>query len=650
MDTVSANSTTTFETIKHKFNALNNRLFKDPRITKNHQLASSINIDKYDGTKIYNILNNVGFYYDIEKCVIKDPSFIQGANLFSDIEFFSTLSTLHSKSNSVFDNIHQCSLQGSLEYSKEIYKHPLYDINILRDRISTLKIIEQNYINNIDSINTLFKTLQNNEKYMVWMLEEKEENLKELYDVVFFRLKVLKGLNNSPVCLTSYNLYRMFFSPIFGIVSPFLYFIIPYVILLYKLKLKIPFTTYMKIIFTSVLSSDATLFGSGQVFKYIRIISYLFSAVFYLQGIFSSIDLAKTVHKISKLLIGNLNGIIEYVDTYSKLVNILSFTGSETNLNSITNAFFNIPSTLKENNTCLINLINCGSYGDFSVFKNFGKQLQTFKKIDTSILKDVLKHSYMIDSLLGAVKYKIINGFAYPTIETMETRPLLHIEGMVHPCISKTKAIENNIELGVDGKEQNMIITSPNSSGKSILIKSIIVNVVLAQTMGITCTQKMCITPFMYVNTQINVPDATGHESLFEAEMHRCKDNLDKLEQVKGASLIVMDEIFNSTNPLEAVAGAYAVCKRMSLHKKNILIFTTHYNYLTKLAKEPECNFANYKMETIVNGDDIKFTYKFQRGVNKHLLALELLKKNGFASSVIEEAILIKNNLQRKVS
>jgi DNA mismatch repair ATPase MutS len=131
--------------------------------------------------------------------------------------------------------------------------------------------------------------------------------------------------------------------------------------------------------------------------------------------------------------------------------------------------------------------------------------------------------------------------------------------------------------------------------------------------------------------------------------MHRCKHNLDMLQNIKGPSLIVMDEIFNSTNPLEAVAGAFAVCKKMSQYRNNILIFTTHYNYLTKLAKEPTCGFANYRMETIVVGEDIQFTYRFQRGVNKHLLALELLKKSGFESSIIEEAIAIKNTLQSKV-
>ena len=106
-----------------------------------------------------------------------------------------------------------------------------------------------------------------------------------------------------------------------------------------------------------------------------------------------------------------------------------------------------------------------------------------------------------------------------------------------------------------------------------------------------------------------------------------------------------MDEIFNSTNPIEAIAGAFAVCKRMSDYKTNMLIFTTHFSYLTKLAKEPTCSFANYRMETLVKDADIQFTYKIEKGVNKHLLALELLKKSGFENNIVNDAIKIKNKL-----
>ena len=177
----------------------------------------------------------------------------------------------------------------------------------------------------------------------------------------------------------------------------------------------------------------------------------------------------------------------------------------------------------------------------------------------------------------------------------------------------------------------------------------------MSQTMGMSCCKDATITPFRFINTQINVPDSTGLESLFEAEMHRCKFTLDKLKELSSNAngndnlytLTIMDEIFNSTNPIEAVAAAYAVCKKLTSFKTNMLLFTTHFGYLTKLAKEPECSFANYKMETIVDDktDKIEFTYKLQQGINKHMLALELLKKSGFSIDILDDAIAIKKKL-----
>jgi DNA mismatch repair ATPase MutS len=154
------------------------------------------------------------------------------------------------------------------------------------------------------------------------------------------------------------------------------------------------------------------------------------------------------------------------------------------------------------------------------------------------------------------------------------------------------------------------------------------------------------MTPLDMISAQIQTPDCTGYESLYQAEMHRCKDNLSALKSRREngeKSLIVMDEIFSSTNPLEAISGAYAVCKKMAEYEGNMLIFTTHFNYLTKLHKTGK--FVNYKMETLVNGDDYAFTYKLVKGVNKHFLALELLKKNGFDADIIEEALVIKKRL-----
>lgn len=581
-------------------------------------------------------------------------------HIYHDVEFFQRFPTtgddVASRKAAVFDIINQCQTIGGSQVSKEVYTHPSSDLNMLYMRTTYLQHIKNVYQDKEKrkDIDGCMEVMKEKEKYIAWIFEEKEENLKELYDLVFFRLKGLQPLNHSSSSLTMYNFYRIFISPIFGIVAPIMYFLIPYIIILYRFKIKLPFKEYLKTIVYSVFNSEDTILGSGKHYKYIRLASYLFSAVFYFQGIFSSVDLAKTVHKMSKLVTNSLSGAIEYVKSAHKLNGLLWDVDK---VSSFVNA---------NDYTLFHNFVDEGNYvatlsaPNFNVFSNFGKQLKTYKFLDLDIVKSIVCKSYTVDALLGAVRFTENQGCTVCEYDNGK-EPMIHLQDMGHPCIEPQKAVLNSITLGKGVEEANAIITSPNSSGKSILIKSLIVNVLMAQTMGITSSRKARLTPFNFVNTQINVPDSTGHESLFEAEMHRCKYNLDVLKKIhepqpttshnNKLSLIVMDEIFNSTNPVEAVAGAYAVCKKLASYSTNMLIFTTHFNYLTKLAKAKELRFVNWRMQTsIANDGVIDFTYKLERGVNKHLLALELLRLSGFEDDLLEEAIKIKNELVQKVS
>jgi DNA mismatch repair ATPase MutS len=147
----------------------------------------------------------------------------------------------------------------------------------------------------------------------------------------------------------------------------------------------------------------------------------------------------------------------------------------------------------------------------------------------------------------------------------------------------------------------------------------------------------------------MNVPDCKGKESLFEAEMKRSKYNLDKLKEIdgQGFSLMIMDEIFNSTNPVEGISGAYAIMKAISSYKTNLMVFTTHYVYLTNLSKE--CNFKNMHMSVDIEKDNedkvnnISFPFILSDGVCRQYIALDLLKINGFDADLIDNAIAIKN-------
>ena len=76
----------------------------------------------------------------------------------------------------------------------------------------------------------------------------------------------------------------------------------------------------------------------------------------------------------------------------------------------------------------------------------------------------------------------------------------------------------------------NFLITGPNAGGKSTLIKSLTLCILLSQTLCISPAENLILTPFKLVNTYLNIPDCKGKESLFEAEMHRARDHINDLK------------------------------------------------------------------------------------------------------------------------
>ena len=157
------------------------------------------------------------------------------------------------------------------------------------------------------------------------------------------------------------------------------------------------------------------------------------------------------------------------------------------------------------------------------------------------------------------------------------------------------------------------------------------------------------MTPFQFISSHINVPDNQGHESLFEAEMHRAKRNLDAIKALSEhqLALVVMDEIFSSTNPVEGIAGAFAVAKRLAADPRTLCIISTHYLYLCKLERSTGKAFRNYKMPVVLDSAGITVGRPFRlcTGISRQYVALELLRKSGFDDDVIADALEVKNEL-----
>jgi DNA mismatch repair protein MutS len=201
----------------------------------------------------------------------------------------------------------------------------------------------------------------------------------------------------------------------------------------------------------------------------------------------------------------------------------------------------------------------------------------------------------------------------------------------------------------MDKLSRNVILTGPNAGGKSTFLKGLALNIILAQTIGIVPARHMSLTPFNSINTYLNIPDDTaGGKSLFKAEVLRAQQLLMNTKALKNNQFgfSIMDEMFSGTSPKEGEAASYAVAKKFGELPNNILLLATHFPKLTQLENATN-NFKNYKVcVTFDDQGNIVYPYKLEAGIADQNVAINILKEEGFDTSILDDAHEL---LQQKV-
>ena len=559
---------------------------------------------------------------------------ILGHDVFRDIEMFENIDESYIKTKTVFDVLDRHSTTGGKAVTKNMLLNPLYQVKTLEERQALLKNIEKK-----DIPIELLNRLKELEKDVLWLFEDIDQNLEDVYNMVFFRAHFLKNFNNFGSVLTGWNLYKIVLSPLIGVLSPIVYFIVPYFIIMYKFpQLKLTLTTYLKLTYQMLMNQDILFGDATKNYKSIRMLSYMFSLLFYFQGVFNSIEISKTLLKMATYLTNRINNVIDFLKLANNLIEM--FWDDKILGNIIHHDVFLILSRCEERD-----YIEPLNVKEFSILNNFGENLKVYKNINREVLSSVLIKTYIIDSMISIVKFRKDYELCYTDYIPGNKMPWIKVDGLWHICLDKETVVKNDLELE---EPRNAIITGPNAGGKSTCVKSFLINILLSQSLCISTSLSCSMTPLYYISSQISIPDCKGHESLFQAELYRCKNNMDVLKSLKSNqfAFIIMDEIFNSTNVIEGISGAYAIAKKLSNFENLLMIFTTHFSYLTKLAKDTR-KFVNFKMNVEIHPTtkDISFPYKISRGISKQYIALELLKQKGFDEDILEEALIIKARL-----
>ena len=210
-----------------------------------------------------------------------------------------------------------------------------------------------------------------------------------------------------------------------------------------------------------------------------------------------------------------------------------------------------------------------------------------------------------------------------------------------YPTITHQKPVKNTYHL-----EQQLLITGPNAAGKTTILKTTLFNVLLCQQVGIGFFQSAKLVPYDNIHCYINIPDTSGRDSLFQAEARRCKSILDSIKSSPDTErhFCVFDELYSGTNPYEAIASAVAFLKYMNKQPNVSYIITTHFLDLCKRL-EPEKRVRNCHMKTISSDEDIKYTYKLQRGISSIRGGTKVLNDLEYPEEILAGAETVINEL-----
>lgn len=583
---------------------------------------------------------------------------------FQELEYFE--SNLLDSQNTLFNKINKTTSTLGQTLLKDILIKPTNNLPVLKNRKNILKY----WLDNPDKfkkVRDTLKDIKENEKEYMWFFKPISPEMEKVLELVYFDNFWSRWINTNESTMRYYYIFQLILYPAYGVIGPVLLMVLPYIFVRFLYGIKIPFKVYWMLIKNMIFGGGGMFDLIGKVIQtggstanipnksfkdyVLDLVSFLFTCgilnlIYYIitfgtyfYGIYNSIQISISLNKITNFIHMKLNKLRTLV---VKLQNIFDevnyFDSDECKL-----CMNNEPLFKKEQFASLWDPI---FEEEPSIFSNKGKVLKQFYilKESTQLLEPYLKYLGHLDCWTSIVDFYLENKdeptcqVCIPTFNESKT-PELQIERFWNIMIPREENIENNLTMG-GNKTRNMIITGPNAAGKSTSLKAIIEAILLSQTICLSPSQSISLTPFKNLNTYLNIPDCQGKESLFQAEMSRCYQQINQLKELDAGDLAftIMDEIFVSTNYFEGLSGAYAISNKMGKFKNSLCIITTHYPVLSKIQnKNPDFENYFFPIEYKPNNQIIK-TYKLTKGQSKEHLAIHLLEKKGFDKDIITDA------------
>jgi len=212
-----------------------------------------------------------------------------------------------------------------------------------------------------------------------------------------------------------------------------------------------------------------------------------------------------------------------------------------------------------------------------------------------------------------------------PFPEIVGDGPCFAGEGLVHPLLSSTGAVPNDVRL--EGELRLLVVSGSNMSGKSTLLRTVGVNAVLAAAGAPVAARRLRVSPLAVGASMRIVDSLQDHTSHFYAEIRRLA-RLVELGRGPRPLLFLLDELLHGTNSRDRRVGAEAVLRGL-VADGGIGLVTTHDLALAAIVDALAPRAANVHFEDRLEGDRVVFDYRLRPGTVQHSNAIALMRAVG---------------------
>jgi hypothetical protein len=571
-------------------------------------------------------INDINDYFKMP-IYYNDKKVELNKNIIKDLELIETIDT---SCNSIYNHCFDNDNDVSEKLNQQICRFYTTDTNFLKDNQELLKEYK--------SLGVKYSDYSKNYKNIVdiWNELKIDNGFKERY--YFVEWDVLEFLNRSEWFLQFMSIYNLL-SPVISLLIPIIILIIPFFII--KMKgLNITIYEYIEVL---KIVAGQNAIGKLFVVNFNDINSqekfYIFiSAAFYLFSIYQNFMVCVRFNNNMKTMHNHFNEVRIYIEhTVNSMENYLTYSSKLSSHNEF-NKIISEKLLVLKNIQDKIRYISDYNMFNFSKIKEIGYvfkcfyELHTDKIYDDAIMYSLGFNGYMdcIQGLQNNISEKKMN-YALFIDESKKTI----FENSYYACLKNSNPIKNTVKL-----KKNMIITGPNASGKTTVLKSTLINLLFTQQFGCGFYDSAKVKPFNHIHCYLNIPDTSGRDSLFQAEARRCKEILDAISSNKNEThFCAFDELYSGTNPEEAEQSATAFMKYITKYKNVSCLLTTHFiKVCKKLGKSK--TVTNYKMLTEYNSNELVYKYTLEEGISDIKGGIMVLKQMNYPKEIIDNTIL----------